>query len=319
MTKISFIGSGGVSCTTAFACGLKLGDELSEIVLIDVNYDIAFGRGADLRQGFILNGTDTKVTPTNDYSNITGSDVIVITASIPAPANVGIHEVREAMLKDNKKIIAEIADKLKKVIPTDDKQPLIIVVSNPLDLILNHFIKIGNFNKKKTIGSGNWLDTSRLIDNLTREEIKAPPSKIKTMTVAQHGAKMLYLLSQTTVDGKPLSSYNIDPDKLKKIVENSINGAGEITSKGQTRTLYGVALSIFSLIYPYLKDTKQLVCCSTYCNGEYGVKDYTMGVPVILGKNGVEKIVVLDLTEEEKQAYRESYNFVLETDAEGKK
>jgi malate dehydrogenase len=136
------------------------------------------------------------------------------------------------------------------------------------------------------------------------------------MTVAQHGAKMVYLLSQTTIDGKPLGSYNIAPDKLKGIVENSVNGAGEIISKGQTRTLYGVALSIFSLIYPYLKDKKQLVVCSVYCNGEYGVKDYTMGVPVILGKNGVEKIVTLDLTDEERQAYKESYDFVLEMDAE---
>ncbi|MDR3290006.1 MAG: hypothetical protein LBT02_01860 [Rickettsiales bacterium] len=310
MVKVSFIGAGGVSCTTAFATGLKLGKDLNEVVLIDVSEDIAFGRAVDLRQGFILNNIDTKVVGTTDYSKVAGSDVIIITASVPSVPGVSN---REAMLAKNKEVIAICAENLKKVIPTDDKQPLIIVVSNPLDLILNHFIKVGGFNKKKTIGSGNWLDTGRMQDQLSRET-GVEPSKIKTFAVAQHGQKIVYLLSKTTIDGKPLSSYNISKEKLDTIVANSIAGAKEIIEKGQTRTLYGPALSIFDLAVSYLQDKKNLITAAVYLNGEYGVKDFTFGAPIILGKNGVEKIENWDLPEDEKKAYKDAYDFTIALD-----
>ncbi|GMO64480.1 MAG: malate dehydrogenase [Rickettsiales bacterium] len=308
MVKVSFIGAGGVGLTTAFATGLKLGNELKEVVLVDVSEELANARGVDLRQGFILNGLDTKVIGTTDYNKIAYSDVIVITSSIPPKPGVSD---REAMMRDNKVLIADIANKLKAVIPTDDKQPLIIVVSNPLDIILNHFLKTGNFNKKKTIGSGNLLDTGRLQDHLSRET-GVDPSKIKTFAVAQHGAKIVYLLSKTTIDDKPLSDFNIKPERLKEIVNNSINGAKEIIEKGACRTLYGPALSIFDLMISYIKDKKNLLTCATYLDGQYGVNDFTFGVPVILGKDGVEEIKVWELTEEEKNDYEEAYKFTIE-------
>jgi malate dehydrogenase len=305
--KISFIGAGGVSCTTAFVTGLKLENYLKEIVMIDVSEDIAFGRSVDLKHGFILNNTDIKITATTDYAKVQGSDVIVITAS--APPTPGVSD-REALLKKNKIIISEIANYLNKNIPIDDKQPLIIVVSNPLDLILNHFIKVGNFNKKKTIGSGNFLDVARLQDQLNRET-GVPTTKIKTFAIGQHGVKIVYLLSKTTLDDKPLSSFNIQKGRIDEIVNASIAGAREIIEKGATRTLYGPALSIFNLIDSYIYDKKNLLTASVYLTGQYGVKDYTFGAPIILGKNGIEEIIEWDLPENEKLAYKESYEFVL--------
>jgi malate dehydrogenase len=309
--KISFIGSGGVACNTAFATGLKLGNEITEIVMLDVVEDWAKGKAIDLRQAFILNNTDIKTVGTSDYKHVDGSDVIVITAGV---ANKGGFSNREALLAKNKEIIEDVATNLKKVVPVDDKQPLIIVVTNPLDLILNHFIKIGGFNKKKTIGSGNWLDVGRLQDFLSRET-GVPASKIKTFAVAQHGAKIVYLLSKTTLDGKPISSYNIPKEKIESIVNNAILGSQEIIGLLQRdSTNYGPALSIFTLISSYIKDSKNLLTASVYCNGEYGVKDYTLGCPIILGKNGVEEIKIFDLDNEEQIAYKESYEFVLSLD-----
>ncbi|MDR0423446.1 MAG: hypothetical protein LBH46_02540 [Rickettsiales bacterium] len=305
MTKVSFIGAGGVSMTTAFTLGLKLGKDLTDIVLIDTDEKIAFGRSIDLKQGLLLNGLDTNIIGTTDYNNVANSDIIIITASMPPSPGVSN---REAMLKSNKEIIEGIANSLKKVISTDDKQPLIVVVSNPLDLILNHFIKVGGFNKKKTIGSGNWLDVARLQDHLSRE-VKVAPSKVKTFAVAQHGVKIVYLLSQTTIDNKPLSSFNIPKDRLNEIVDNAINGAKEIITNGNVRTLYGPALSIFALVDAYLKDKKELLTASVYLNGEYGVNDFCFGVPIVLGKNGVEEIKILDIDDEEKRLYKESYEF----------
>jgi malate dehydrogenase len=309
--KISFIGSGGVACSTAFAAGLKLGDELSEIVLLDINEGWAKGKAIDLHQGFILNNTNIKTIGTTDYKYVEGSDAIVITAGF---ANKDGVSDREALLAKNRAVIGEVAANLKKYIPTDDKQPLIIVVTNPLDIILNHFIKTGDFNKKKTIGSGNWLDTARIQDFLSRET-GVPANKIKSYAVAQHGAKIVYLLSKTTLDGKPLSSYGLSKEKIGEIVQNAVTGSQEIIGLLQREsTNYGPAISIYELLISYLKDTKKNLVASVWCNGEYGVKDYPMGCPIILGKNGVEKIEEIDLPDEEKKAYEESYKFCLELD-----
>ncbi|MDR2526489.1 MAG: hypothetical protein LBC92_01295 [Rickettsiales bacterium] len=312
MVKISFIGAGGVAMTTAFTMGLKLGKQLEEIVLIDVNGEVANARGIDLKQSFILNELDIKVAGSSNYENVAKSDVIIITASVPPTPGVSD---REAMLKANKNVIGAVAENLKKVIPTDEAQPFIIVVSNPLDLMLNHFIRVGDFNRKKTIGSGNWLDTARLKDHLSRE-IKIEPSKIKTFAVAQHGIKILYLLSKTTVDGKPLSDYNIPKEKLEQIVKNSVTGGQEIIEKGQTRTLYGPALSIFNLAIAYIQDKKDLLTAAVYLNGEYGVSDFCFGVPIIIGKNGVEKIEIWELTDEENKNYQLAYQFAKNLDIE---
>ncbi|MDR2526989.1 MAG: hypothetical protein LBC92_03895, partial [Rickettsiales bacterium] len=161
--KLSIIGSGRTGCACCYVCGLQ--SIFNEIVMIDKDEKKAIGKAIDLEQAFILNGSNTRVKGSYDYNDIKDSDVIVITASVPHPsvkeaddANMG---VRELMLSGNRIVMDEIVSKLKKIISTDEKQPLIIMLTNPMDLILSYFMKIGNFNRKKTIGSGNLLDTAR--------------------------------------------------------------------------------------------------------------------------------------------------------------
>ncbi|MDR2527166.1 MAG: hypothetical protein LBC92_04815, partial [Rickettsiales bacterium] len=218
---------------------------------------------------------------------------------------------REQLLTDNKKIIESIATELKKYVSADEKQPLIIMVSNPVDLILNHFIESGNFNKKKTIGSGNWLDTNRFKDMISRET-GIDPKEIDTIAVAQHGAKIVYLISKTSAQGKSLQQLGLTESKIKEIQDKATNGAQEIIGLLAVKsTTYGPALSILDLIQSYVFDKKQLLSASTYLDGEYGVHGYTLGVPIILGKNGVEEIKLFDLSPSEKEEYKNSYEFVL--------
>lgn len=307
--KISFIGSGGVACTTAFATGLK--GLFNEIVMLDLYADYAKGKAIDLQQGFVLDGKDIKVTGTDSYEDIKGSDAIVITAGV---ANTDGSANRESLLGKNKEIMSDIAKKIRAVIPTDDKQPFIVMVTNPLDVILKHFIDEGNFNKKKTIGSGNWLDTARFKYYLGKA-FNIEESRIETFTVGQHGAKMVYLLSQTKIDGTPLFDYmkknNISKDQIAKIEEQATMGGGEIIRlivKGGT--FYGPAISIYDLLDSYFNDRKKTVTASIYCDGEYGIKNCCLGCPITLGKNGVEEIKIYDLTSEEKASLEEAYNFV---------
>lgn len=304
--KISFIGSGGVACTTAFTVGLK--GLFNEMVMLDIFKDYAKGKAIDLRQGLILDNKDVKVIGTDDYSYVKGSDAIVITAGVAGTAD------RESLLAKNKEIIGDIAKKLSEVIPNGEKQPIIIMVTNPLDSILKHFITVGHFNPKKTIGSGNWLDTTRFKYYLS-EFLNVSSSKIETFTVGQHGQKMVYLLSQTKIDGMPLFDYikkhNISKEQIEKVSESATNGGNEILSlivKGGT--FYGPAVSICDLLTAYFKDTKETLVASVLCNGEYGIKDCCVGCPIVLGKDGVEKIKILDLSEEEKQKLKESYDFI---------
>ncbi len=304
--KISFIGAGGVACTTAFAVGLK--GLFDEIVMIDLYKDYATGKAMDLQQSFILDNKDIKVIGAEDYENIKGSDAIVITAGVAGTAD------RESLLEKNKAIIEDIAKKLKNIIPNDDKQPFIIIVTNPLDSILKHFIDVGNFNHKKTIGSGNWLDTARFKYYLSKF-LKISSSKIESFTVGQHGQKMVYLLSQTKIDGIPLFEYiknnNIPESAIKKVCEDATNGGSEILKlivKGGT--FYGPAISIYDLLNAHFNNTRQTLTASVYCNGEYGINNCCIGCPIVIGKNGVEEIKKLNITDEEQKDLQEAYKFI---------
>ncbi|MDR3290007.1 MAG: malate dehydrogenase [Rickettsiales bacterium] len=308
--KLSFIGSGDVSCTTAFAASLKLGGILKEIVLLDIRENWAKGNAIDMTHASVIDNTDIKYTGTSNYADVKGSDVIVITAGRASKPGV----LREELLASNKQIISSVANELKKVIPTDDKQPLIIVLTNPLDLILNHFINVGGFNKKKTIGSGNWLDSNRFKEAISKE-INVPASKINTFAVAQHGQKIVYLLSKTTIDGKPLTNFNLSQEQIERIKTNATEGANEIIKLLEIKsTSYGPALSILDLISSYIKNEKKIVVASVYLNGEYGITGFTLGVPIVLGKNGIEEIKIFDLPTNEKTAIEESYKFCLSLD-----
>ena len=307
--KIGFIGSGSVACNTAFILGIK--NICDEIVLLDINENFAKGKAIDMQQGFIMLGNKINVIGTSDYKYIKGSDVIIITAGV---ADKSGKSNREELLKVNKGIIEQIANSLKEVIPTDDKQPLIIMVTNPLDIILKHFIDFGGFNRKKTIGSGNWLDTARFKYYLSKN-LETPFEKISTITMGQHGAKMVYLLTQTNINGKPLLDYakekNISIENLENICEESTAGSNEIISLlAKEGTIFGPAVSIYDIVASYLKNEDKLLVVSVYCNGEYGADDLCIGCPVIFNGNGIKYIISYDLNEKDKSYLDEAIKFI---------
>ncbi|MBO4956437.1 MAG: malate dehydrogenase [Rickettsiales bacterium] len=308
--KISFIGSGAVASNTAFMCGTNT--ICDEIVLLDINENYAKGKAIDLQQAFILNSKkDILVVGTNNYSHVKGSDAIVITAGV---ANKGNFNNREELLKMNKGIIEQVATSLKSVISTDEKQPLIIMVTNPLDIILKHFIDFGGFNKTKTIGSGNVLDTGRLQYYIAKE-LNVPFSQVETITVGQHGAKMVYLLSKTKVNGIEFFEYtkqhNISKETIETICKNSTAGSHEIISLLQKEgTIFGPAVSIYNLLNSYINNIEEVFPISVYCNGEYGVKDVCVGCPTILNGNGVKEVVEYHMTEEEQKDFANAVEFI---------
>ena len=307
--KVSFIGSGSVASSTAFMLGIK--NVCDEIVLLDINENFAKGKAIDLQQGFIMIGNRINVIGTNDYKYIKDSDIIIITAGV---ADKSGKSNREELLKVNKGIIEQIATSLKDVIPTGKEQPLIIMVTNPLDIILKHFIDFGGFNKLKTIGSGNWLDTARFKYYINRA-LEIPYERISTLTVGQHGAKMVYLLTQTKVGDKNLLDYakenKISDEELKKICDDATAGSNEIISLlAKEGTIFGPAVSIYDIISAYIKNEDRLLVVSVYCHGEYGADELCIGCPVVFNGNGIKYIVKYDIDENEKKSLEESINFI---------
>ncbi|MDR3289817.1 MAG: hypothetical protein LBT02_00855 [Rickettsiales bacterium] len=323
--KISFIGAGRTSTSTCYLVGLL--SIFTEIVLLDTDEGKAVGTAIDMEQAFALAGKGINVKGTSNYDDVKDSEVIIITASIPnftketnaQGIDNGGQTLRESMLAGNKEIITDIANNLKKIVPNNEKQPLIIVLTNPMDIILSTFLRVGNFNKKRTIGSGNWLDGSRFKYYFSKE-FNVSPVNVEVYAVAQHGAKIVYLLSQTKIENVPLFEYmkrnNISMAKIDEIVEKSILGGQEIMKHqhGWNSTVWAPGVSLFELVDAFIKDKKKLIVASVWCNGEYGVKNFAFGCPIILGKNGVEKIVEFDLNDEDKAKYAESYKFAKELD-----
>jgi malate dehydrogenase len=309
MTKISFIGAGLVGNASAYITGTKL--NIDEIVMIDKNSKKAEGNAIDLEQAFEIDNKNTKVIGSYNYNDVKGSEVIVIVVQHNMDS---VELTRELLLEGNLIEIKEVAENLKKVIPIDEKQPLIIVVTNPMDIILNYFLSFG-FNKKRTIGSGNVLDKSRWIYDLTRK-FNIKQSQIKTFAFAQHGLRIVYPVSQTTIDNKKLLDYanekGVSTDDIYKLAKKSILGCDEIIIRTNSSTIYGPGVSVFSQINAYLNNTGEIFSAATYLNGEYGIKDFAIGVPLIIGKNGVEKIIEYDLDEYDRQAFKESYEFTLD-------
>jgi len=326
MHKITFIGVGRTGCSAAYTIGLK--SIFTEIVLFDKDENKAKGVALDMEQAFILNGTDTKVSGSYNYDDVKGSDVIIITASIPTftketqntgKENTGL-DLRESMLAGNKKIITEIAENLVRVIPRDEKQPLIIVLTNPMDIILSTFMRVGQFNKKKTIGSGNWLDSARFKFYFSRR-FGVPATKVEVYACAQHGAKIVYMLSQVRIDGVPLFDYmksrGITRAQVDEVVNMALNGGQEIIKYQSffNSTVWGPGMSLFALADSYIRDKKSTLVASVWCNGEYGVRDFAFGCPIVLGKAGVEKIIELELSDEDKENCKKSLAFMRELDA----
>jgi malate dehydrogenase len=301
--KISLIGAGQIGGTLAHLIALK---ELADIVLFDVAEGIAKGKALDIAQSSSVDGFNVNITGTNNYEDTKNSDVIIITAGVPRKPGM----TRDDLLEINLKIIKQVAEGIKKTSP----KAFVICITNPLDVIVMALQKYSGLPKNMVIGMAGILDTSRFKYFLS-QELQVPVKKINSLVLGGHGDTMVSMLNHTTVDGKPVLDLvkkgTLKQESLDSIVKRTKSGGAEIVKlleKGSA--FYAPAASGVEMAESYLKDLKKQLPCAAHLNGEYGIKDLYVGVPVIIGKNGIEKIVELSLGNKEKINFDNSINAV---------
>ena len=310
--KITLIGAGQIGGTLAHLIALK---ELGDIVLFDVAAGIAKGKALDIAQSSPVSGFNVNLTGTDDYNDTKNSDVIIITAGVPRKPGMN----RDDLLEINLKIIKEVAEGIKRTSPN----AFVICITNPLDVIVMALQKYSGFPKNKVVGMAGILDSSRFIYFLS-QELKVPAQKIKSFVLGGHGDSMVAMLDSTEVEGRKISELvkdgKIKQNRLDEIVERTKKGGAEIVKyleKGSA--FYAPATSGVEMAESFLKDQKKQLPCAAYLNGEYGYKDIYAGVPVIIGSKGVEKIVEINLTTQEKKNFDISINAVKELSNAAKK
>ena len=301
--KITLIGAGQIGGTLAHLIALK---KLGDVVLFDVASGVAKGKALDIAQSSPVEGFNISLKGTDNYEDTKNSDVIIITAGVPRKPGM----TRDDLLGINLKIIKEVAEGIKKTSPN----AFVICITNPLDVIVMALQKYSGLPKNKIVGMAGILDSSRFIYFLS-QELKISTDKINSFVLGGHGDTMVAMLESTEVDGEKISKLidegKISKAKLDEIVERTKNGGAEIVKyleKGSA--YYAPAASGVEMAESYLKDLKKQLPCAAYLNGEYGVKDLYVGVPIIIGSKGVERVIELKLSKKEKQNFDHSIKAV---------
>lgn len=300
--KISIIGAGNVGATTAHWCAAA---ELGDIVLVDIpqTEDMPKGKALDLMQSSPVMGFDSNVVGTTDYADTEGSDVVVITAGLPRKPGMS----RDDLLATNAKIMTSVCEEIKKT----SENAVIIVVSNPLDAMVQRAKQVTGFPAQRVLGQAGVLDTARYRTFLARE-LGVSVEDVSALLMGGHGDTMVPIPSCTSVGGIPVLQL-IDPKRLEEIVDRTRKGGAEIVGLLKTGSAYyAPAAASAQMVEAIVRDKKRLIPCAAYCEKEYGVGGYYVGVPVILGSGGVEKIVELQLTDEEQAAFQKSIDAVKE-------
>jgi len=298
--KISLIGAGQIGGTLAHLITIK---ELGDVVLFDVAEGVAKGKALDIAQSTSVGGFNINLIGTSSYEDIKNSDVIIITAGIPRKSGM----TRDDLLGTNLKIIKQVAEGIKKNSPN----AFVICITNPLDVIVMALQKYSGLPTNKIVGMAGILDSSRFKYFLS-QELKVLVKNINSLVLGGHGDTMVPMLDHTTVNGKSLKKL-ISKEKLDKIIERTRKGGGEINKlleKGSA--FYAPATAGVEMAESYIKDLKKTLPCAAYLNDEYGVKNLYAGVPVKIGKNGVEEIIKIDLSEEEEKQFKNSIKAVRE-------
>ena len=304
MKKISLIGAGQIGGTLAHLIGIK--ELANEVVLFDVASGIAKGKALDIAQSSSVDGFDVKFSGTDNYEDIKNSDVIIVTAGVPRKPGMS----RDDLLGINLKIIKQVAEGIKQHAPN----AFVICITNPLDVMVMAFQKYSNLPSNKVVGMAGILDSSRFKLFLSLE-LNVPVKEIEAMVMGGHGDTMVPLPRFTKVSGKPLLELvkegKLSNDKLEKINQRTRDGGAEIVKfleKGSA--FYAPAASGVEMASAYLNDRKKMLPCAAYLSGEYGIEGIYAGVPVIIGKNGVEKIEEISLDDNEKKEFMNSIDSV---------
>jgi malate dehydrogenase len=300
--KISIIGAGNVGATTAHWCAAA---ELGDIVLLDIPQvgDMPKGKALDLMQASPIVGFDSRIIGTNDYADTRDSAVVVITAGIARKPGMS----RDDLLSTNAKIVGAVAAEIKNSSPG----AIVIVVSNPLDAMVQRALAVTGFPHQRVLGQAGVLDTARYRTFLSMELVVSVED-IQALLMGGHGDTMVPMPSCTSVGGIPVTRL-LDAKRLEAIVERTRSGGAEIVGLLKTGSAYyAPAAATTQMVEAIVRDKKRLIPCAAYCDKEYGVGGYYVGVPIILGAGGVERIIELELTEQERADFQKSIAAVKE-------
>jgi malate dehydrogenase len=299
--KVTVIGAGAVGATLAqriFEAGL------ADVVLVDILKHIACGKALDLIDAASITGTEQTIVGTDNYKDIQGSDIVVITAGLPRKPGMS----REDLIAKNAAIIRDVCGHIK----THAPGAIVIVVTNPLDSMTYLAWKLTGFPKERVFGMAGVLDGSRFI-GLLADHLRVTRASIETYVLGSHGDTMVPVVSKTLVSGKPVSEA-IPEDALEKIVKRTCDRGAEIVSLlGNGSAYYSPSAAVFAMVNAILNDTKTVMTASAHLSGEYGLKDIFIGVPCKIGRAGIEKIVELALSSDEKTALANSAQAIKNT------
>jgi malate dehydrogenase len=298
--KISVIGAGFVGSTTAQRIAEK--ELAKEVWLLDINEGAAKGKALDMYESAPVEQFDAAVYGTADYADIAGSDMVVMTAGLPRKPGMS----RDDLLKTNADIMTVCMNHIKK----DSPNAIVIVVSNPLDAMVWLAKRILGFPRERVIGMAGVLDSARYRSFIAMET-GCSVEDIHGFVLGGHGDTMVPVPQYTTIAGIPVSQF-IKEDRLNEIIERTKKGGGEIVNYLKTGSAYyATSAAVVEMVRSIVKDKKKIIPCAVELNGEYGVKDLYVGVPAVLGKNGLEKVVEIELTDKNKEEFKNSVDAVI--------
>ncbi len=300
MKKVTVVGAGNVGATCANV--LAHMDIVKQVVMLDIAGDLAKGKALDTWQQAPIDSYSTQLSGSSDYADTAGSDIVVITAGVPRKPGM----TRDDLVATNAKIVSSVVENIMK----HSKNPIIIVVSNPLDVMTYAAFKKSGLKPSRVIGMAGILDTARYRAFLATE-LKVSPKDIQAILMGGHGDTMVPLPRYTTVSGIPVTEM-IDKDKLDAIIARTKDGGGELVRLMGTSAWYAPGAAAAQMVEAIVKDEQRIFPCCVMLNGQYGMKDICLGVPVKLGKNGVEQIIRLKLRKEEKELLEASAKAVKE-------
>ena len=298
--KVAVIGAGNVGATCAFVLAER---HVGQVVLLDIYEGFAKGKALDMSQGGRVLNYDGRVTGTKDYADIADSDVVVVTSGFPRQPGMS----REDLIGKNADIVSQVGEGIREHAPDS----VIVMVTNPLDLMTYHMQKITGFEHNRVVGQAGILDSARMTHFIS-EAVGCSNEDVQAMVLGGHGDTMVPLPRYTTVNGIPVTQL-LGESEVNAICERTASGGGEIVKlleKGSAFYAPGSAAAIMA--EAILGDRKRVLPCSTYLNGEYGMEDIYIGVPVVLGKDGVERIIELELESHELDSLQDSGSFYKE-------
>jgi len=301
MAKVTIIGAGQTGATTAHWLAER---EVADLVLVDIVEGMPQGKALDLTEALPVIGSDIKVTGTNDYGDTSGSDIVVLTAGLPRKPGMS----RDDLLSANTTIVREAVEASLRVSP----QAVFIILTNPLDAMAYLAMKVGGLPRERVIGQAGILDSARM-RSFVAAELNVSVQNVHCYVMGGHGDDMVPLTRHSNVAGVPLAKM-LSPDRLEAIVTRTRKGGGEIVGLLKTGSAYyAPAVALTQMVEAILRDRHLVVPASAYLQGEYGQEGIFFGVPVQLGRIGLEKIIEYDLDEAEKQALSTSAGHVRET------